>query len=112
MRSVETIADPQADTAARLLTWLSDGVAHISGDDIHMARVLGMSYYRSSPTFTLSRIRWDDGLPSTDPEDYQVSKDTKAWGAFTARAQPVPGRVGNGRCMAGLEVAGRMPVRD
>jgi len=43
MRSVETIADPLADTAARLLTWLTGGVAHISRDDIHMARVLGLT---------------------------------------------------------------------
>lgn len=43
MRSVETAADPQADTAARLLTWLTGGVAHISRDDIHMARMLGMT---------------------------------------------------------------------
>jgi len=31
-------------------------------------------------TFTLRRTIWADGLPSTDPEDYQVFKDGEALG--------------------------------
>jgi len=43
LRAVETAADPQADTAAMLLTWVTGGRVHISRDDTHMARVLGMT---------------------------------------------------------------------
>jgi len=38
-----TIADPQADTAARLANWVTLDAVHIAPGDIHMARVLGMT---------------------------------------------------------------------
>ena len=37
------VADPQADTAARLARWLTAGLAPITPEDIAMARVAGMA---------------------------------------------------------------------
>jgi hypothetical protein len=36
-------ADPQADTAARLITWMSSGVITVTSNDIHLARIAGMT---------------------------------------------------------------------
>jgi hypothetical protein len=36
-------ADPQAETAARLVTWLTASIVSITPHDVHMARVLGMT---------------------------------------------------------------------
>jgi hypothetical protein len=38
-----TSADPQADTAARLVRWLTVGLAPIAPDDVAMARIAGMA---------------------------------------------------------------------
>jgi hypothetical protein len=35
--------DPQADTAARLITWMSFGLITVTSDDIHLARIAGMT---------------------------------------------------------------------
>jgi hypothetical protein len=36
-------ADPQADTAARLITWTSFGLITVTSNDIHLARIAGMT---------------------------------------------------------------------
>jgi hypothetical protein len=72
MRSVETIADPQANTAARLLTWLTGGTANISRDDIHMARVLGMTLLPQFAGIVLM-LAFGIGLCRPDP----VRRSTK-----------------------------------
>ena len=38
-----TVADPQADTAARLARWLTAGLAPITPEDVAMARIVGMA---------------------------------------------------------------------
>jgi hypothetical protein len=38
-----TVADPQADTAARLARWFTAGLVQITPDDIAMARIAGMT---------------------------------------------------------------------
>jgi len=35
--------DPQADTAARLITWMSFGLITVTSNDIHLARIAGMT---------------------------------------------------------------------
>jgi hypothetical protein len=35
--------DPQADTAARLISWMSGGLITVTSNDIHLARVAGMT---------------------------------------------------------------------
>jgi hypothetical protein len=39
-----TVADPQADTAARLARWLTAGLARITPEDVAMARIAGMAF--------------------------------------------------------------------
>jgi hypothetical protein len=39
-----TVADPQADTAARLARWLTAGLAPITPDDVAMARIAGIAF--------------------------------------------------------------------
>jgi hypothetical protein len=39
-----TLADPQADTAARLARWFTAGLVRITSDDVAMARVAGMAF--------------------------------------------------------------------
>jgi hypothetical protein len=39
-----TVADPQADTAARLAHWLTAGLARITPEDVAMARIAGMAF--------------------------------------------------------------------
>src|SRR5450631_2393939 len=36
-------ADPQADTAARLISWMSFGLITVTSNDIHLARIAGMT---------------------------------------------------------------------
>jgi hypothetical protein len=36
-------ADPQADTAARLIGWTSFGLITVTNNDIHLARIAGMT---------------------------------------------------------------------
>jgi hypothetical protein len=36
-------SDPQADTAARLITWTSFGLITVTSNDIHLARIAGMT---------------------------------------------------------------------
>ena len=36
------VADPQTETAARLITWAGAGVVRITADDVAMVRVFGM----------------------------------------------------------------------
>jgi len=38
-----TAADPQADTAARLINWMSFGLITVTSNDIHLARIAGMT---------------------------------------------------------------------
>jgi hypothetical protein len=35
--------DPQADTAARLISWMSGGLITVTSNDIHLARIAGMT---------------------------------------------------------------------
>jgi hypothetical protein len=35
--------DPQADTAARLISWMSYGLITVTSNDIHLARIAGMT---------------------------------------------------------------------
>ena len=36
-------SDPQADTAARLITWTSFGLITVTSNDIYLARIAGMT---------------------------------------------------------------------
>jgi hypothetical protein len=36
-------SDPQADTAARLISWMSFGLITVTSNDIHLARIAGMT---------------------------------------------------------------------
>ena len=38
-----TTADPQADIAARLINWMTFGLITITSNDIHLARIAGMT---------------------------------------------------------------------
>jgi hypothetical protein len=38
-----TTSDPQADTAAKLVNWMTIDAVHVAPKDVHMARVLGMT---------------------------------------------------------------------
>jgi hypothetical protein len=38
-----TAADPQADTAARMINWMSFGLITVTSNDIHLARIAGMT---------------------------------------------------------------------
>jgi hypothetical protein len=35
--------DPQADTAVRLISWMSFGLITVTSNDIHLARIAGMT---------------------------------------------------------------------
>lgn len=35
--------DPEADTAARLISWMSFGLITVTSNDIHLARIAGMT---------------------------------------------------------------------
>jgi hypothetical protein len=38
-----TATDPQAETAARLISWISFGLITVTSSDIHLARIAGMT---------------------------------------------------------------------
>jgi hypothetical protein len=55
-----TTADPQADTAARLMNWVTFDAVHVAPRDIYMARVLGMTMLPqiSGLVFMLAMALW------------------------------------------------------
>jgi ABC-type arginine/histidine transport system permease subunit len=65
---LEAVEPTQADTAALLLTWLTGGVARISRDDIHMARVLGMTLLPQLAGIVLM-LAFGIGLCRLEPTD-------------------------------------------
>ena len=58
-----TVADPQADTAARLARWLTAGLARITPEDIAMARIAGMAFLQQVAGLVtmLAMVLWPGG---------------------------------------------------
>jgi len=58
-----TMADPQADTAAKLINWVTFKLTNITPGDIHMTRVFGMTMMPqiSGLVFLLAAALWQPG---------------------------------------------------
>jgi hypothetical protein len=56
-------ADPQAETAARLVNWITLKAVHVAPGDVHMTRVLGMTLLPqiSGLVFLLALALWQPG---------------------------------------------------
>jgi hypothetical protein len=60
-----TTADPQAETAANLVSWATFGWSNFAADDIRMARVTGMVLMpqTASLVLMLATTLWQSGRP-------------------------------------------------
>lgn len=60
-----TTADPQAETAANLVSWATFGLVKLAADDIRMARVTGMVLMPQTAglVLMLATTLWQSGRP-------------------------------------------------